>query len=99
MRRSGEVLENGRIAVEIATAPLEITVRRDGRRLVGPMVPQVRDGEIEDQFIQLTEGVIAHETLGDPLHIELDVQIALPEPDHVVLELNAPPGDQSVRRL
>jgi hypothetical protein len=99
MRRSVEVLERGRIAVEIASAPLEITVRRDGRRLVGPIVPYARDGEIEDQFIQLTEGVIAHETLGDPLDLDLDVQIVLPAPDRVVLELRAPPGGQGVRRI
>jgi hypothetical protein len=99
MRRTVEVLEHGRIAVEVARAPLAITVRRDGRRLVGPIVPRVRDGVIEDQFIQLTEGVIAHETLGDPLGLELDVQIALPERDRVVLELSVPPGDQPVRRL
>jgi alpha-glucosidase (family GH31 glycosyl hydrolase) len=99
MRRTVEVLEHGRIAVEVAKEPLGITVRRDGRRLVGPIVPHVRDGEIEDQFIQLTEGVIAHETLGDPLDLELDVQIMLPERDRVVLELSAPPGDQPVRRL
>jgi hypothetical protein len=99
MRRTVELIERGRIAVEVARAPLEITVRRDGRRLVGPIAVHVRDGEIEDQFIQLTEGVIAHETLGDPLDLDLDVRISLPDPDRVVLELSVPPGDPGVRRV
>src|ERR1044072_8329827 len=99
MRRSVEVLEHGRIAVEITTTPLEITIRRDGRRLIGPVTPRVRDGEIEDQFIQFTEGVIAHETLGDPLEIDVPVDIAFPAPDHIVLELRCPDGPQPVRRL
>ena len=55
MRRS--VREHDRVTVEIASAPLQVTVRRDGRRLIGPIAVRVRDGEIEDQFIQLTEGV------------------------------------------
>jgi hypothetical protein len=99
MRRSGEVIERGRIAVEIASDPPEITVRRYGRRVVGPIAVRVRDGEIEDQFIQLTEGVIAHETLGDPLELGLRVDVAFPGPDHVVLELRCPDGPRAVRRL
>ena len=65
--RPDVVLEHGRIRVEVAAAPLQVTVRRDGRRLVGPIEPRVRDGEIGDHFVQWTEGVIAAETLGDPL--------------------------------
>ncbi len=59
MRRSPGLLERGRVAVEIATAPLAVTIRRDGHRLAGPIAPRVRDGEIRDQFVQWTEGVIA----------------------------------------
>jgi hypothetical protein len=46
MRRSGIVHEHehGRVAVEVATHPLTVTVRRDGHRLVGPIVARVRDG-------------------------------------------------------
>ncbi len=97
MRRS--VREHDRVTVEIASAPLQVTVRRDGRRLIGPIAVRVRDGEIEDQFIQLTEGVIAHETLGDPLALDLRVEVTVPEPDRVVLELRCPDGVQSVRRV
>ncbi len=67
MLRNDVVLERGRLRVEIATAPLQVTVRRDGRRVTGPIEPRVRDGEIHDHFVQWTEGVIAGETLGDPL--------------------------------
>jgi alpha-glucosidase (family GH31 glycosyl hydrolase) len=90
------------VTVEVSTSPQAITVRRDGRRLVGPIVPRVRDGEIEDQFIQLTEGVIAHETLGDPLAmtaVDGELTVSRPAPDHVVLELRAAAGEQAVRRL
>ena len=55
------------IAIEVSRTPLAVTLRRDGHRLLGPIVPRIRDGAIEDQFIQLTEGVIAQESLGDPL--------------------------------
>jgi hypothetical protein len=87
------------IAVEVAGSPPSVTVRREGRRLVGPIQPRVRDGEIEDQFIQLTEGVIAHETLGDPVDGGARLEVSQPEPDHVVLELTADPGTAGVRRL
>ena len=130
MRRSVVVLEHGRVAVEIATIPLAVTVRRDGHRLAGPIAPRVRDGENRDQFVQWTEGVIAEEELGDPLsitpaspagaRIDLELgdgtaatlEITLPAPDHVLLELKggqtplldgAPEGGQTplraVRRL
>src|SRR5689334_15977873 len=115
MRRSVLVHERGRFAVEVATHPLEITVRRDGRRLVGPLTPHVRDGEIGDQFIQLTEGVIAHEDLEDPipiidahadgdrLAIEFEdgthATLAIALDDELVLELTVPAGREGVRRI
>ena len=99
MRRSGSVLEHGRVAVEIATDPLTVTVRRDGRRLAGPIVARVRDGEVRDQFIHWTEGVVAEEELGDPLELEPALEVTLPAPDHVVLELTCAPGERPLRRL
>jgi alpha-glucosidase (family GH31 glycosyl hydrolase) len=87
------------LAVEVATTPLGVTVRRRGRRIVGPIAARVRDGEIEDQFIQLTEGVIAHETLGDPVDVDARLEVTQPDPGHVLLELTAPPGEAGVRRL
>jgi hypothetical protein len=105
MRRSVVVHERGRIAVEVATHPLEITVRRDGRGLVGPIAPHVRDGEIGDQFIQLTEGVVAHEDLGDPLvvtdaHAEGDrFVIALEDGTRATLAIALPAHDRVLLEL
>ena len=84
MLRNVVVIERGRLHVEIATAPLTVTVRRDGRRLAGPIEPRVRDGEIHDQFIQLTEGVIAGETLGDPLDLTVE------DPDGARFDVHSP---------
>src|ERR1700729_1075717 len=57
------ILERGRLRVEIALQPLELTVRRGGRRLVRSLGAWVADGTVQDNFIQFTEGVVAHEEL------------------------------------
>ncbi len=57
------VLERGRLRVEIALQPFELTVRRAGRRLVRSLGAWVADGAVHDNFIQFTEGVVAHEEL------------------------------------
>ncbi len=62
-------LERGPLTVDVELAPLSLTVRRAGRRVAGPIVVRVRDGAIEDQWIQWTEGVVAHEQLGDPVGV------------------------------
>ncbi len=56
-------LERGRLRVEIALQPFELTVRRGGRRLVRALGAWVAEGTVHDQFIQFTEGVVAHEEL------------------------------------
>src|SRR3954468_11108679 len=58
-----------RLECHVVLAPLSLTVRRAGRRIAGPIVVRVRDGAIEDQWIQWTEGVVAHEELGDPVGV------------------------------
>jgi alpha-D-xyloside xylohydrolase len=57
------VLQRGRLRVEIALRPFELTIRRDGRRLVRSMGAWVAEGTVHDHFIQLTEGVVAGEDL------------------------------------
>jgi hypothetical protein len=37
-------LELGPMAIDLALAPLALTVRRGGRRVPGPIVVRVRDG-------------------------------------------------------
>jgi alpha-glucosidase (family GH31 glycosyl hydrolase) len=79
------------LSLDVADSPTRITVRRDGRRLLGPIEPRVRDGEIHDHFVQWTEGVIAGETLGDPLTLEAAsarVEATVVGRDHVLLELH-----------
>ncbi|MEY2442262.1 MAG: alpha-D-xyloside xylohydrolase, partial [bacterium] len=60
------VLERGTLRVEIAQRPFAIDVRRDGRRLIRGLSVWGVEGEVHDQFIQFTEGVIAREELGLP---------------------------------
>ncbi len=60
------VLEHGLVRVELELRPFGMTVRRGGRRLAANVGFWVADGVCHDVFIQLTEGVIAHEDLAVP---------------------------------
>ena len=57
------MLHRGRLRVEIALRPFELTVHRGDRRLVRSLGAWVADGTVHDHFIPLTEGVVAHEDL------------------------------------
>ena len=83
------VLDRGRLRVEIALRPLELTVRRDGRRLVRSMGAWVAEGTVHDHFIQLTEGVVAFEDLA-PLERAVAARVRRLAADRVILavELN-----------
>jgi alpha-glucosidase (family GH31 glycosyl hydrolase) len=83
------VLERGRLRVEIALRPLELTVRRDGRRLVRSMGAWVAEGTVHDHFIQLTEGVVAAEDLA-PLERAVAARVRRLAADRVIfaVELN-----------
>ncbi len=60
------ILERGTLSVEIALQPFAVSVRGSGRRLVRGLGVWAVQGEVQDQFIQFTEGVIAREDLGLP---------------------------------
>ena len=66
MRSGALVLQRGELRVEIERVPFAVDVRRKGRRLVRGLGVWAADGEVHDQFIQFTEGVIAREALGLP---------------------------------
>jgi alpha-glucosidase (family GH31 glycosyl hydrolase) len=53
----------GALRVEIGLRPFELTVWRGERRLVRALGGWVAEGTVHDHFIQLTEGVVAHEDL------------------------------------
>ena len=55
------LLDAGRLRVEVSLRPFAFTIRRDGRRLLRAGGAWLADGEVRDQFVQFTEGVIAHE--------------------------------------
>ena len=55
------VVEAGRLRIEVSVRPFAFTIRRDGRRLIRAGGAWLADGEVRDQFVQFTEGVIAHE--------------------------------------
>ncbi len=56
-----------RVSVDITPHPLSFTIRRDGRRLLGPVTIRAWTGSADDQFIGLTEGLVAMEELDDPV--------------------------------
>ena len=56
-----------RVQVEVELSPFGVTIRRGGRRLLGPIGVWVADGEVQDRFVQLTEGLVGQEELGDPV--------------------------------
>ena len=54
-------LERGELGIEISMRPFSFTIRRAGRSLLRAAGIWVAEGAVLDQFIQLTEGVMAHE--------------------------------------
>jgi alpha-glucosidase (family GH31 glycosyl hydrolase) len=62
----GLVLEREAVRVELVHHPFAVHIRRDGRRLLRGLDLWAVEGEVHDQFIQLTEGVICNEDLGLP---------------------------------
>jgi alpha-glucosidase (family GH31 glycosyl hydrolase) len=85
------VLERGPLRVEISLRPLRIDVRRGGRRLVRGLGVWAIEGEIHDQFIQFTEGVVAREELGLPERI-VAASIADPLADGAELAIRCEGG-------
>ena len=69
------VLERGALRVEIVQHPFAMHVRRSGRRLIRGLDVWAVEGEVRDQFIQFTEGVIPREELGLPERV-----VAAPAP-------------------
>jgi alpha-glucosidase (family GH31 glycosyl hydrolase) len=57
-------VERGQISTELVLRPFSLTLRRGGRRLIRDGGFWTADGTVDDLFIHLTEGVIAHEELG-----------------------------------
>jgi alpha-D-xyloside xylohydrolase len=64
--RSVEALRM-RVSADIGLQPFGFVVRRDGRRVLGPVSVRAWCGSADDQFVGLTEGVVAMEELGDPV--------------------------------
>jgi alpha-glucosidase (family GH31 glycosyl hydrolase) len=62
-------LERGALGVTVQLDPFAIEVRR-GRRLIRSLGLWAAAGQARDQFIQLTEGVIAAEELERPIRLE-----------------------------
>jgi hypothetical protein len=60
------VIDRAPLRVELALRPFGITVRRDGRRLLRGGGVWVAEGEVHDQLIHLTEGVITREERSAP---------------------------------
>ena len=91
-------LQRGTLRVEITLRPFAFTVRRSGRRLLRAAGVWVADGVIHDQFVQFTEGVMAHEDLA-PAERALRAQAAPDTGDGVVLKLFLQGGRAATLRI
>ncbi|MDX6683651.1 MAG: alpha-D-xyloside xylohydrolase [Solirubrobacteraceae bacterium] len=85
------VLEREALRVEISQRPFAVDVRRDGRRLIRGLGVWAADGEVHDQFIQFTEGVIAREELALPERV-VAASVAEPLADGVLLAVRCEGG-------
>ncbi len=85
------VLRAGALRVEIALLPFEVTVWRGERRLVGSLGAWVAEGTVHDHFIQLTEGVVAHEALA-PIERALSATVRRRAADRVSLSVGLTGG-------
>jgi len=92
------VLARGALRIDVRRHPFAIDVRRDGRRLIRGLGIWCAAGEVRDQFIQFTEGVIAAEELEVPERV---VSVSLVEPlaDGVELALRFDGGRRGRIRL
>src|SRR5258708_7855299 len=85
------MLERGALRVEIVQHPFAIDVRRGGRRLVRGLGVWAVEGEMQDLFIQFTEGVVAREDLGLPERV-VAASIAEPLADGVEIAVRLEGG-------
>ena len=92
------VLSRRRLEVEIARRRVAIDVRRDGRRLIRRFGIWCADGEIGDQFIQFTEGVLPREELEVPERAA-SASVAEPLADGVDLALRFAGGRSAILRV
>ena len=79
------------IRVEIALLPFELTIWRGDRRVVRSLGGWVADGTVHDQFIQLTEGVVAHEDLA-PVERAMSATVRRRAADRVSLAIGLSGG-------
>jgi alpha-glucosidase (family GH31 glycosyl hydrolase) len=89
------VLERGALRVTVTLEPFAIEIRR-GRRLIRDLAVLATEGDEHDQFIQLTEGVIAHQELERPRKL---VRARMNGDGEGALELTGPigPAEATVR--
>jgi alpha-glucosidase (family GH31 glycosyl hydrolase) len=55
------------LTVQVTERPFALEFRRVNHRVLGPAGVRAWAGEAGDQFVQITEGVVAMETLADPV--------------------------------
>ncbi|MEA2220248.1 MAG: alpha-D-xyloside xylohydrolase [Solirubrobacteraceae bacterium] len=92
------VLTRGALRVEICRHPFAVHVRRGGRRLIRSLGVWAVDGEVEDQFIQFTEGVIAREALELPERV-VAASVAEPLADGALLAVRFEGGRAARLRI
>lgn len=84
-------LRAGAIRVEIVLRPFDLTIWRGDRRLVRSLGGWVAEGTVHDHFIQLTEGVVAHEDLA-PVERVLSALVRQRSADRVSLSIGLSGG-------
>jgi alpha-glucosidase (family GH31 glycosyl hydrolase) len=85
------ILRRGAVSVVLALRPLEITVYRGERRVLRSLGAWAAEGTVHDHFIQLTEGVVAHEELS-PVERGQSASVRERSERHVALALELSGG-------
>jgi hypothetical protein len=91
-------LDRGPLRVHIARHPFAVHVHRDGRELIHRLGIHIADGKVRDQFIRLTEGVIASEDLDPPERV-VSASVAEPLADGLALALRCDGGRTGRMRI
>jgi alpha-glucosidase (family GH31 glycosyl hydrolase) len=92
------VLERGPLRLGVHTAPLRIELHRDGRELLGGLIPWVCAGTVHDRFVRVTEGVVAREELGFPER-PVGAAVAFATADEALVELCLHGGRDATLRV
>ena len=88
-------LRRDRLEVAVLLDPFVVSIRRDGRELLGDLTLFTQPGAGRDRLIELTEGVLVEEELGERQPVE-DVNVLGTTETSLELGASTPAGPATV---